>query len=182
MNKAFWTSVIAAATFAIVVLREWSYRSSHPYALGPSGELIALGIAGLLVSISMALATYAREAQGVAQEKRLHELFIRLETLQEELDDLHSDVLDDRILLHDQIEPEDLREWKELIDGERRDRELRAVEPEWRNELLASIDRAEILRQGILIARLEALEEFAIVQKLREAHLTDEDGPDESLA
>ena len=30
MSKAFWPAALAAAIFAVVVEREWSYRSSHP--------------------------------------------------------------------------------------------------------------------------------------------------------
>ena len=50
-------AALSAVIFGFVVLRELSYRSSHPHTLGPSGELIALGSAGVLVSIVVAVVT-----------------------------------------------------------------------------------------------------------------------------
>lgn len=58
--KAVWASALAGVIFVGVAIREWAYRSAHPHALGPSGEIIALAIAGALVAFSVAALAYER--------------------------------------------------------------------------------------------------------------------------
>lgn len=41
---------VAAAAFLVVAIKEWVYRGDHPYALGPSGEIMALAAAGVVLS------------------------------------------------------------------------------------------------------------------------------------
>lgn len=58
---AAWASGLAGLLCIGVAGREFSYRSSHPYELGPSGEIIALAIAGAVVAFSVvALAVHIR--------------------------------------------------------------------------------------------------------------------------
>ena len=51
VNVAIGLSVAAAVGFAAVAWREWDWRHRHPYELGPSGYIVALGVAGALVCV-----------------------------------------------------------------------------------------------------------------------------------
>jgi hypothetical protein len=46
--------VLAGFVFSGVVIRESDWRYLHPYELGPSGYIVAIGIAGALISFSLA--------------------------------------------------------------------------------------------------------------------------------
>lgn len=46
MGRAQAAAWVALVLFAVVAMREWTYRSSHMHHSGPAGELVALGIAG----------------------------------------------------------------------------------------------------------------------------------------
>jgi len=176
MKKLPWANAGAAAIFVVVVFREWAYRSNHPYSLGPSGELIALGVAGALVSIAALVGAHLgaqrEDATRSRMQRRLLELERQLTDLQGAWDDLREEVLDDRILLHQQVEPSELRDWKELTEGERVERGLRGTEPEERERVAGLIAQAEVLRQEILVARLQALHDFQSAS----AEATDEAG------
>lgn len=70
MRKPFCAAAIAAVVFGAVAGREWTYRSRHPYALGPSGELIALAAGGLLLAVAVGWVIYelARIEERTAHE------------------------------------------------------------------------------------------------------------------
>lgn len=60
--KAFWASVVGGLICAGVGLREWFYLHEHVHH-GPAGELVALSIAGALVSFSVAAIANRLEVQ-----------------------------------------------------------------------------------------------------------------------
>ena len=67
---AAWASGLAGLLCIGVAGREFSYRSSHPYELGPSGEIIALAIAGAVVAFSVvALAVHIRTENDRREQK-----------------------------------------------------------------------------------------------------------------
>jgi len=65
--RTSWTTIVCSAAGVVCVVvagREFGYRHSHPYAIGPSAELIALAIAGALVAFSVAaLAQHLHERE-----------------------------------------------------------------------------------------------------------------------
>jgi hypothetical protein len=68
---AAWASGLAGLLCIGVAGREFSYRSSHPYELGPSGEIIALAIAGAVVAFSVvALAVHMHTEEHRRVRKR----------------------------------------------------------------------------------------------------------------
>ncbi len=144
----------------------------------------------MLISVVVAVMVSNRDAQDAEQAKQRQHLWARLHELQKELEELRNEALDDRILLHEQVEPEELREWQELIEGERQERALDEVEPEEREEMLGLIAETDLLRQRILASRLQALHDFATataqatdqVQLVsRHADETEPEGPTASM-
>jgi hypothetical protein len=85
----------------------------------------------------------------------------RLDEMQVAVDLLQADSLDDRILLHEQIDPQELREWQDLVSAEHMVRALGETGPEEQDEMRELLMRSEILREGLLVMRLEALHTFA---------------------
>jgi hypothetical protein len=63
--------VAAGVVFCGVAVREWSYRSSHPYALGPSGELIALAVGGAVIAFALAAYVHRRDDDHERTERAL---------------------------------------------------------------------------------------------------------------
>jgi hypothetical protein len=67
----FWTAVAAALVSVGVIVHEWRYRVQHPHAVGVSGELIALAVVGLLISIAVLAVLDARGVPPPAPRSRL---------------------------------------------------------------------------------------------------------------
>jgi type II secretory pathway pseudopilin PulG len=101
------------------------------HALGPSSELIALGVVGLLASIAVIALTKATDEEQAETRRRSREQFGSLTELREELsgtvERLHEEVLDERVLqflLHDKTDPDAWGKWEVLVDESRAEREV----------------------------------------------------------
>jgi hypothetical protein len=93
MKTVFGLAGVGLALCALAVL-EWSYRATHPYALGPSGEIIALGVGGAVVAFVLAAYSYRRERNRDSVE---HELRVRISVLEAEIVRLSLDDIELRI-------------------------------------------------------------------------------------
>ena len=71
MTATVWAPLVAGVICVVVAIRELVYRQDHPHALGPSGELIALAVAGALVAF--AVAKIAREWSEDEPRRRLEQ-------------------------------------------------------------------------------------------------------------
>jgi hypothetical protein len=67
MNAATGLSVVIAGVCFAVASREWSWRGRHPYDLGPSGYIVALGVGGVLVCLALGL--LIREINNLERER-----------------------------------------------------------------------------------------------------------------
>jgi hypothetical protein len=90
--------VIAGLVCISVAVREWNYRSAHPFALGPSGYIVALGVAGALAAFVTALWVYRRDEH---DRNEKHAVWTRLFALQKQLNELTLDELELRRLEHE---------------------------------------------------------------------------------
>jgi hypothetical protein len=135
---AFWTAVVAGLVSAGVIIHEWRYRTGHRHALGPSGELIALGLVGLLLSIAVLSLTSATEQEGAGTTRWLrNESDLHVET-RRALRALEEAVLDGRVLQYMLINETDTAafyKWQGLITQVRDKRKLDEVPPHKRREL-----------------------------------------------
>lgn len=94
--------VAAGVVFCAVVVREWHYRVDHPYALGPSGELIALAVGGAVVAFALAAYIHRRDEdrqiEGRFLRERIAGLHNEIGGLQDEIRGLTIDELEVRQL------------------------------------------------------------------------------------
>jgi len=175
-----WTAIAAALVSVGVIFHEWRYRVHHPYALGPSNELIALGVVGLLIAIAVIAANRATAQDlgsvelGLLNEYRRH-TDLRAE-LDARFDRLDEDILDGRLLqylLHESSE--ELQKWDALNNDARADREIREVEPEEQAEMQLLLARTRVLKLELLNLRLHEVLDVEARQEQPESY-DDEDG------
>lgn len=80
---------IAGLVFSAVAVREWDWRHAHGYELGPSGYIVALGVAGAIAAFALAAYVYRREESAESTERALRE---RVAALEAKLRNLVGDV------------------------------------------------------------------------------------------
>ena len=69
--KTVYALLLSGLVFIAVAVREWNYRSTHPYALGPSGYIVALGVAGAIAAFATAARMYNLNQNGDSLERAL---------------------------------------------------------------------------------------------------------------
>lgn len=88
-NPRFWWAAIsvlccAAAVSFSVASRERDWRHAHPYQLGPSGYIVALGIVGVCLSLVAGWLLYTVREVGRDAEQIRRSLYERLARLEAE--------------------------------------------------------------------------------------------------
>ena len=101
--KTVLALVVAGLVFSAVAAREWNYRTGHPYALGPTGYIVALGVGGAIVAFALAAYVYRRDQDRERLERTLWE---QIGVLRAEIRGLTLDELELR-RLEQEIEEED---------------------------------------------------------------------------
>jgi hypothetical protein len=82
--KTVGALVAAGLVFCAVAIREWNYRAGHPYALGPSGYIVALGVGGAIVAFVLAAYVYRSNEEREHMERLV---WGRMQELQAALDE-----------------------------------------------------------------------------------------------
>jgi hypothetical protein len=81
---------VAGLICSAVAVREWDYRTGHPYALGPSGYIVALGVAGAIAAFALAAYIFRTDE---AREGERELLWARIVALQAQIDESSSEQL-----------------------------------------------------------------------------------------